>query len=130
MWSIWWWHPNEAHNGYLEVYLNLGWIGVGLLALLLITGYRNALASFRRDPRIGSLRLAFFVVAVAYNFTESAVRIFHPIWVLLLFATIAIPDVAATQPEPTPASDREIQVSEPELQIEPAFRNTRHRRAF
>src|SRR6266850_1226315 len=26
IWSVIWWHPNEAHNGYIEVYLNLGWI--------------------------------------------------------------------------------------------------------
>ncbi len=29
-----WWHPeglNEAHDGYIEVYLNLGWIGVCLI---------------------------------------------------------------------------------------------------
>ena len=42
-----WWHPeglNEAHNGYIEVYLNLGWIGVCLIALILISGYRRAVA--------------------------------------------------------------------------------------
>ena len=24
---------NEAHNGYIEVYLELGWVGVGLIAI-------------------------------------------------------------------------------------------------
>ena len=23
---------NEAHNGYIEVYLNLGWVGVSLIS--------------------------------------------------------------------------------------------------
>ena len=32
---------NSAHNGYLEIYLNLGWIGVGLLTAIILTGYRN-----------------------------------------------------------------------------------------
>src|SRR5580704_2584329 len=39
--ALGWWQPeglNEAHNGYLEVYLNLGWIGVSLVALVLICG--------------------------------------------------------------------------------------------
>ena len=31
IWSLYPWHPNEAHNGYLEVYLNLGLAGVGLM---------------------------------------------------------------------------------------------------
>ena len=34
-------HLNEAHNGYLEVYLNLGIIGVILIIGFLIAGYRN-----------------------------------------------------------------------------------------
>ncbi len=33
---------NEAHNGYIEVYLNLGWLGLGLIALILGQGYRRA----------------------------------------------------------------------------------------
>ena len=24
MWSIYWWHPREAHDGYIEIFLNLG----------------------------------------------------------------------------------------------------------
>ena len=43
----------EAHNGYLEVYLNLGWIGVFLFACLLISGYRKIVAA----DRAGSCRL-------------------------------------------------------------------------
>jgi exopolysaccharide production protein ExoQ len=31
MWAIHWWHPNEAHNGYIETYLNLGIVGCVLL---------------------------------------------------------------------------------------------------
>ena len=91
IWSVYWWHPNEAHNGYIEVFLNLGWIGVSLLAVLMVTGYRTAMGALRRDTDSAGLRLAFFVVAVAYNFTESAVRIMHPVWICFLLATIAVP---------------------------------------
>src|SRR5581483_4780832 len=41
---------NEAHNGYIETYLNLGWIGVALLVNLIITGYRNIHGAMRLDP--------------------------------------------------------------------------------
>ncbi len=40
---------NESHNGYIEVYLNLGCLGVGLIALILGQGYRRAVSAFRRD---------------------------------------------------------------------------------
>ncbi len=91
IWSVYWWHPNEAHNGYIEVFLNLGWIGVSLLAVLLVTGYHTVMCALRRHPGPAGLRLAFFMVAVAYNFTESAVRIMHPVWICFLLATIAVP---------------------------------------
>jgi O-antigen ligase len=78
----------EAHNGYLEVWLNLGWIGVSLFALVVITGYRNAVAAFQRDPAIGSLRLAFFVAVLMEGLTEAPFRMLTPTWFLLLWAMI------------------------------------------
>jgi exopolysaccharide production protein ExoQ len=92
LWSVFLWDPNEAHNGYLEVYLNLGWAGLTLLALLLATGYRNVVTALRRRPEVGSLQLAFFVVALAYNVTEAAFRMFVPLWIFLLWATTALPE--------------------------------------
>jgi exopolysaccharide production protein ExoQ len=100
LWNVFWWHPNEAHNGYIEVFLNLGWIGLCLLALLVVTGYRNVMKALRQDTDMGSLRLAFFFTAIAYNFTESAIRIMHPIWIIFLFAIVVAP--VAFVPKVTP----------------------------
>jgi len=91
MWAIYWWHPREAHNGYLELYLALGWVGIALFGYLLATRYRTVLKAFRRHAEEGQLRLACFVVAVAYNFAESAYGTLNPIWILLLLATINVP---------------------------------------
>jgi exopolysaccharide production protein ExoQ len=90
IYDAFWWHPNEAHNGYLEVYLNLGWIGVALLAILIVTGYRNVALSLRRDPHVGRLMLAYFVVAVVYNFTEAGFRMLDPVWITFLLAIMAV----------------------------------------
>src|SRR5208282_1395165 len=49
-------HINEAHNGYIEVLLTLGWIGLALLGVLIAMGYRNVIAAYRRDPVAGGLR--------------------------------------------------------------------------
>ena len=98
IWTVYWWHPNEAHNGYLEVYLNLGAVGVVLLVAILLTGYRNAFETFRSDAEAGGIRIAYVVIALAYNFTESAVRMMHPVWIFLMFATLAMP-APATQEE-------------------------------
>jgi O-antigen ligase len=90
IWAIYWWHPNEAHNGYIEIFLNLGAIGLVLLLVVFITSYRNVIAALRHDPASGSFRLAYFVVAIVYNFTESAIRIMHPVWILFLLAGTAV----------------------------------------
>lgn len=87
IWSMYSWKPLEAHNGYLEVYLNLGWVGVALLAVVMATGYRRVIASFRLDPQIGSLILAYFSVGLVYNFTEAAFfRMMTPVWMFMLLA--------------------------------------------
>jgi len=89
LWSVYWWRPSEAHNGYIEVYLNLGWIGVILLALVLVTGYRKVIAAYRRKMPLATLALAYFLVGLAYNFTEAAFfRMLTPVWVFLLFAIV------------------------------------------
>jgi len=82
---------NEAHNGYFEVYLNLGWIGVALLGVLLWTGYRNILRLLERDPEAGRLPLGLFVIAVIYNLTEAGIRTTDLVWIAFLFAIIALP---------------------------------------
>jgi exopolysaccharide production protein ExoQ len=92
IWSFYWWKPNEAHNGYLEVFLNLGLMGVILLAVLLAAGYRNVIRVLRADSDTGTLRLAFFVAVVVYNLTEAAMRMFQPIWVVFLLMIMAAPE--------------------------------------
>jgi exopolysaccharide production protein ExoQ len=82
---------NQAHNGYLEIYLNLGWVGVALLVTLLITGYRNIIRSIRRREPSGSLRLAYFVAACVYNCTEAGFKMMHPMWIAFLLVTTAAP---------------------------------------
>lgn len=92
-----WWHPeglNEAHNGYIEVYLNLGWIGVSMIALILITGYVRVAGAYRRDPAIGGLWLAYLFAAAFYSITEAGFRFLSPIWIFLLMAIVAAGGVA------------------------------------
>jgi exopolysaccharide production protein ExoQ len=92
VWSVYKWGPTEAHNGYIEIYLNLGWIGIGLLAVVIATGYRTVLAAFRHKLPTGNLVLAYFVVGVVYNFTEAAFfRMMAPAWILFLLAVTRVP---------------------------------------
>jgi exopolysaccharide production protein ExoQ len=94
MWAINWWHPIQAHNGYLEIYLDLGLVGVIILAFLLFWGCRSVVKTFRRNPEIGSLKIALFVIAMIYNLTEHAFRELHPVWIMMLLAITAMPQIS------------------------------------
>jgi len=89
LWHTFVWRPNEAHNGYIEIYLNLGWVGLILFGIVLVTGYRRAVKTFRQSGDIGRLSLAYFVVAIVYNLTEAGFRIFSPAWIVFLLSIIA-----------------------------------------
>jgi len=82
---------NQAHNGYFEVFLNLGSVGVALLGVVMAWGYRNVNRALRWDSEAGRIKLAYFVVAAVYNLTEHAFREVHPVWIVFLLTVIAIP---------------------------------------
>ncbi|KAA6457875.1 O-antigen ligase family protein [Acidobacteria bacterium AB60] len=82
----------EAHNGYLELYLNLGWVGLAVLGMLIVSGYRNALVLFRRNPDAGRLRIAFLTAGLIYSCTEAGFRMMSPVWIGFLLAVLAVPD--------------------------------------
>ena len=109
LWKIYWWQPNEAHNGYIEVFLNLGLVGVGFLIALIGKGYRQAADGIRRGRIEGGVMLAYVVIAIAYNFTEAAFKMLSPIWLFFLLAVLGIPkravqagSVRVSQGEATP----------------------------
>jgi len=85
---------NEAHNGYLDIYLGLGVIGICLLAGFLIASYRNICRQLTSSPSVASLNLALWTITLFYNMTESAFK-FHLMWVVFLLAAIAVPAPAA-----------------------------------
>jgi len=76
----------EAHNGYLEVYINLGWIGVLLLMAMIVFAYPTMPATLRRLPQWGGMRLAFFVAGLIYSLTEAGFRMMNPVWIAFLLA--------------------------------------------
>jgi O-antigen ligase len=83
---------NEAHNGYLEVYLNLGLIGLFILCVFLIVSYRSVCRRLTTTS-LGPLALALWSVVVFYNITEAAFK-GHLVWIAFLLGAIVIPPAA------------------------------------
>lgn len=86
---------NETHDGYLDVYVNLGFIGLFLLGGLLISSYRTMCKNLTPLSSLASLSAALWTIALFYNVTEAA---FSASFMCLTFllGTVAVPQAAAT----------------------------------
>jgi O-antigen ligase len=81
---------NEAHNGYLEVYLELGLIGDALICGLIATSYRRIGKMLSKGESIAAFSLALWMVLVFYNMTEAAFEGTF-VFVVFLVGTMRIP---------------------------------------
>jgi O-antigen ligase len=96
-------HLNEAHNGYLEVYLNLGWVGVCFLACVILNGYLNVMRVLRGHPEAGVLLLGYWLVCLTYSMTEAGFRMMNPMWICFLLASTVAPEAFGYLVKPSPA---------------------------
>jgi hypothetical protein len=85
---------NQAHSGYIEQYLNLGYVGVAFMVLLLLKAFARARSMFDSDPSMALFRLCFVTVAVLYNYTEASFYGMSNMWILTLIAIIDVPEAA------------------------------------
>jgi exopolysaccharide production protein ExoQ len=82
---------NQAHNGYLEQYLNLGYAGVALIVAVIVSGLIHAHRHMNDDRTAALLRVAFIVCAIVYNFTEASFYGINNMWLLLLLGCLEVP---------------------------------------
>jgi exopolysaccharide production protein ExoQ len=63
--------PSEAHNGYLDVVNDLGFVGLICLLGYLTVYVRQSVQLFRTDPSQGALYMALFFQQAMTNLSES-----------------------------------------------------------
>jgi O-antigen ligase len=80
--------PRSAHNGYLEVYIEGGYIAVTLLAILLGVTALRINEEMRSGANYALFRYAALVVTIVHNFSESGFAIMAPIGFLFILAAI------------------------------------------
>jgi O-antigen ligase len=91
--------PNEAHNGYLETYLTLGLIGVFLLIGLFVATFWKIRLELFRNFEWGRYRLGFFAAIVVYNWTEAAFKTLSAVWFVFYIIAMDYPRSYLTAPE-------------------------------
>jgi|CXWL01.1.fsa_nt_gi O-antigen ligase len=75
----------QAHNGYLETYLNGGLIGTILLAILLLSAYIRARKKLVLSMPDGGIRFVILLTAILHNYSEASFNKIGPLWFVTLF---------------------------------------------
>jgi exopolysaccharide production protein ExoQ len=83
---------NTAHNGYLEMYLDGGLIGVGLLIGVLLAWGRRSIQRLLEGSLFGRTAFMFWVLAILFNNSETSFFRFNSLWFALLLTMVACPD--------------------------------------
>jgi len=84
-------HVSQAHNGYLEVYVEVGMIGLFLFAGFLFATFRKAKSSLLLNFDYGRVRMALLFIFLFYNITEPAYKATTFLFVVFLLVAIDIP---------------------------------------
>jgi O-antigen ligase len=89
-----WGLTGNAHNGYLQMYLDLGLIGLFFVVAWILSGLRNVARELITDYPAAVLRFCFIVVVCFYNYTEATLNGVSNIWIIFL---LGIMDGASSQ---------------------------------
>ncbi len=85
------WTLGQAHSGYVDTYLQTGWVGICLMAGAFLTAARRLLDEPPRDFEAGRWKVILFVVALFVNITETShLRGDHHLWLLFLLSLVDV----------------------------------------
>ena len=80
----------QAHNGYLEMYLNMGLIGLLFVVGWIISGLKKVQRYLYINYPAAILRLCFIVVVSLFNYTEATFFGVSSLWVLFFLGIIDV----------------------------------------
>lgn len=98
---------NSAHNGYIEVYLDGGLIGIGFLALLLLSVGISLLKTERN--LLIDFRFSLLLSVMVYNLSEGSFARLGAVWFLTLLTLLRYQNGWSWATAPTPEEEEETE---------------------
>jgi len=99
LWALYYFKPVQAHSGYIEMYLNLGSIGLLFLGGVIVSYYRKQrrmlLSDMAMTEQINLARfgMGFLIAYLFYNITEAAFKELQFLFVLFLLFAMKYPQL-------------------------------------
>lgn len=86
------WRPGEGHNGYIDVYVDLGIVGAALTFLVIASAFRGAVRDLHDRFEFGRLRFALLFSVLINNLAESSLlNGTHSLWFIFLLVAVNTP---------------------------------------
>lgn len=90
---------SHAHNGYLDILLEMGVVGLAFYAALLLSWSHKLHAALGSDYDWASLGICFLLMTIVYNFSESTWSgLSEQMTAIVILLSLAIPAQGAIQP--------------------------------
>ena len=85
------WTPNQAHNGYLDIMLQTGVIGLLLFVPYLFICAKDAVKYLRYNQAEGMILMNIVVTTIIQNLSESSfTRNFSALWIIFLAVSMGL----------------------------------------
>ncbi len=107
-WDKYDFHPNQAHNGYLETYINQGLLGLGLLLAFIGNAFRNLRSGLTIGSPSAILHLSLICLAVFSNWTEANFNRLSLIWIITLIVALHGTEAWQTMTEKAQATANQL----------------------
>jgi exopolysaccharide production protein ExoQ len=89
VWEFVQWTPPHAHNGFLDLWLDLGFLGVAVFTISLLFAFLKAIRITRRNKRSEFLfPIAYLTILLLFNMTYSTILSRNDIYWVLYIAVL------------------------------------------
>jgi exopolysaccharide production protein ExoQ len=80
----------HAHSGYLEVLLGLGFLGLLIVSIFLLSSCRKAQRELSNNCDWGMLWICYIIMVVVHSITEASIdNLTRPLTAIIVFITVS-----------------------------------------